>query len=247
MNHRSEAIAARFTLPTLIAALLVVPVIVGEEFGVGEPWKTVDVVANWAIWLVFAAEVVTMSAVTPGRWAWLRKHPFELAIVVLTPPLLPATLQSARAFRLLRLVRLVVSVKQIRGFFSVEGLRYASLVAVFGILGGGSAFAAIESDQHLNAWDGIYWAIGTVTTAGSDIVPKTIGGRIIAVGMMIIGIGYAAMLTAALAHAFLSRVVRTEAKAVESETIYAEDVVMARLDQIAAQLARLEQAIAPVG
>ena len=67
MYHRSEAIAARFNLPTLIAALLVVPVIVGEELGVGEPWRTVDAVANWAIWLVFAAEVVTMLAVTPSR------------------------------------------------------------------------------------------------------------------------------------------------------------------------------------
>ena len=245
MNPRSEAIAARFNLPTLIAALLVVPVIVGEELGVGEPWRTVDVVANWAIWLVFAAEVVTMLAVTPSRWAWLRQHPLELAIVVLTPPLLPASLQSARAFRLLRLFRLVVTAKRIKGFFSVEGLRYATIIATFGILGGGSAFAAVESAQNLNAWDGIYWAISTVTTVGyGDIVPKTDGGRVIAISMMVIGVGYAAMLTAALAQAFLSRLVRMEARAVETETVYAEDVVMARLDQIAAQLARLEQAIA---
>ena len=245
MNHRSEAMAARFSLPTLIAALLVVPVIVAEELGVSEPWRTVDVVANWAIWLIFAAEVLTMLAVTPRRWAWLWQHPFEVAIVVLTPPLLPASLQSARAFRLLRLFRLVVTAKRIKGFFSVEGLRYATIVAIFGILGGGSAFAAVESAQGLNAWDGIYWAISTVTTVGyGDIVPKTDGGRVIAITMMVIGVGYAAILTAALAQAFLSRLVRTEAQAVEAETVYSEDVVMARLDQIAAQLARLEQAIA---
>ena len=44
-----------------------------------------------------------MLAVVPDRGRWLRDHPLEVAIVVLTPPFLPASLQAARAFRLLRL------------------------------------------------------------------------------------------------------------------------------------------------
>jgi voltage-gated potassium channel len=232
----------QFEIPTLIAALLVIPVIAVEELTIGEPWRTVAVIANWAIWLVFLAEVVAMLRVVDKRWQWLRGHPLEVAIVVLTPPFLPATLQSARAFRLLRLFRLVVTVRYIKSFFSMAGLRYASVVAVFGIIGGGAAFAAVEASQKLSTWDGMWWAVSTVTTVGyGDIVPKTDAGRVIAIAVMIIGVGYVAMLTAALAQVFLTRLVGQEAKAVEKEAHYAEDVVVARLDALAAQLQRLEQ------
>ena len=48
-----------------------------------------------------------MVYVVPDRGRWLREHPLDLAIVVLTPPFLPASLQALRVFRLLRLLRLV--------------------------------------------------------------------------------------------------------------------------------------------
>jgi voltage-gated potassium channel len=90
----------------LLAALLVIPTIVIEQSDVGEPWDTVAVVLNWATWLAFLAEAVIMLAVVPDRSRWLRDHPLEVAIVVLTPPFLPASLQAARVFRLLRLLPL---------------------------------------------------------------------------------------------------------------------------------------------
>jgi voltage-gated potassium channel len=241
MSTASERMAKRFQIPTLLAALLVIPVVVIEELNVAEPWRTAGVIANWTIWLVFLAEVVAMLRVVDNQWQWIRRHPLEIAIVVLTPPFLPASLQSARAFRLLRLLRLVVTVRQLKSFFSMDGLRYASVVAIFGIVGGGAFFAAVESTQKLSTWDGVWWAVSTVTTVGyGDIVPKTDAGRLIAIAVMVIGVGYIAMLTAALAQVFLSGLVGKEAKAVEREAHYAEDVVVARLDALAAQLERLE-------
>jgi hypothetical protein len=43
-----------------------------------------------------------MLAIVPDRGRWLRKHPLEVAIVVLTPPVLSASLQALRVVRLLR-------------------------------------------------------------------------------------------------------------------------------------------------
>ena len=84
----------------LAAALLVIPVIAIEESHVSQAWKTAAEVTNWVIWTVFAAEVVAYLAVIPGRrLRWLRENPLEVAIVVLTPPFLPASLQALRAFR----------------------------------------------------------------------------------------------------------------------------------------------------
>jgi voltage-gated potassium channel len=59
-----------------------------------------------AIWLVFTAELVSMLMVVPNRWKYLRTHPLDVAIVVLTPPVAPAILQSIRLLRVLRVLRL---------------------------------------------------------------------------------------------------------------------------------------------
>jgi hypothetical protein len=62
VDERSERVARQFELPVLIAALLVIPVIVVEQSDWGDPWKTLGVIVNWLIWLVFLAEVVTLIA-----------------------------------------------------------------------------------------------------------------------------------------------------------------------------------------
>src|SRR6185312_4243641 len=98
--------AQRFDVPVLIAAGLVIPALVIEESDLSHSWKNVGLALNWAIWIAFAAELVAMLWVVPARGRWLRDHPLEVAIVVLTPPFLPASLQALRLFRLLRLLRL---------------------------------------------------------------------------------------------------------------------------------------------
>jgi len=51
--------------------------------------------------------------VTPRRWQWIIDHPLEPLIVLLTPPIMPASLQLARLLRLLRLLRLVQVVRKV--------------------------------------------------------------------------------------------------------------------------------------
>lgn len=71
------------------------------------------------------------------------------------------------------------------------------------VLGGGAAYASVEKAQNLSAWDGVWWAIVTVTTVGyGDTYPQTDAGRIIAIVVMLVGIGFVAILTAAGAERF---------------------------------------------
>jgi voltage-gated potassium channel len=234
VDDRSRKIAARLEVPMLVAAPLVVPALAIELSDVRQPWDTIAVVLNWGTWIAFAAELVVMLAVVPDRRRWLRDHPLGVAIVVLTPPFLPASLQAARVFRLLRLLPLLRVGVIARRLLSAEGVRDAAVLALLTVLGGGTAFAAVKKDQHLTAWDGVWWASTTVTTVGyGDVSPQTDVGRVLAMMVMVVGIGFVALLTAAAAERFVRRSGEPPAADERLERL------QARLDAIEGELRRI--------
>ncbi len=229
---RAEATERRLERPLLLAALLTIPAIAIEQSDLGEPWDTVATVLNWTIWTAFLLEAVLMLRVVDDRWRWVREHPLEVAIVILTPPFLPASMQAARVFRLLRLLRLLRLGMLARRLLSTEGVRDAAVLAAMTVLGGGAAFAAVEKSQNLSTWDGVWWAMTTVTTVGyGDVTPETDAGRVIAIVVMLVGIGFIAVLTAAAAERFL-RAQADERRELEG--------VEQRLDEVVARLERMD-------
>ncbi len=235
---RSERVAGWFRAPLLVAALLAIPVIVVQESDLGHFWETLAAVLDWVIWGTFAVELVVMLAVVPDRRRWLVDNPLDVLIVVLTPPFLPATMKVARALPVVRLVWLLVLARRVHGLFSVEGLRYAVLLVFTVVVGGGVVFAAVEPEQHLSTWDGLWWATETVTTvAYGDIYPETAAGRIVATVVMTTGVGFVALLTGAFAQRFL----RGGNQAPEHSPT--EDEMMRKLDEMAAQIADLHRAL----
>lgn len=222
----------------LVIALLVVPVVFIQESDPGEPLSTIAEVGDWLIWIAFAFETVVMLRVVPSRWAWIRSNPFSLPIVLLTGPFMPGSLAAARIVRVLRLVRLGRSFRLLRRYFSLEGLPFISVLTSFVVLAAGTAFAEVERGQDLAPWDGIWWAMSTITTVGyGDLAPETDEGRALAIALMVVGIGFVALLTAALAQSFVASHTDGEADA-------AEDAVERRLVEINERLARIERALA---
>ena len=232
VNERAQRMEKRLQWPMLVAALLVVPAIAIEQSEVSGALNTVAVVINWVTWLAFLTEAVLMLSVVDSRWTWIREHPLEVAIVLVTPPFLPASLQAARAFRLLRLLPLLRAGLLSRRLLTTEGLRDIAVLALLTVLGGGAAFAAVEPEQDLTTLDGVWWAMTTVTTVGyGDVFPTTSSGRGIAVVVMLVGIGFVAVLTAAAAERFM--------RGREAEEQRAE--LNDRLEEIVARLAALER------
>ena len=81
-----------------------------------------------------------------------------------------------------------------------------------------------------------------MTTVGyGDFYPETTVGRMIAMGVMLVGIGFVAILTAALAERFLSQEVRAEAGEVEEEVAEAEAELLDELLAISHRLRSVEQ------
>jgi voltage-gated potassium channel len=180
-----------------------------------------------------------MLAVVPDRWRWLREHPVEVVVVVLTPPFLPASLQSIRVLRLLRLLRLFPLLRFGRRLFSAEGLRYAALLTLLVVIGGGTAYAGLEDEP--TAWDGIWWAVTTMTTVGyGDQFPTTAEGRVLAMGVMLVGIGFLTMLIGAAAERFVARDVHEEVEEIERELAATDVHVLRELRAMRGQLDALE-------
>ncbi len=244
MDARSTRVAEILNTPMLIAAALTLPMVAISESHPGGGLEDVAHVLNWVTWSAFAIELVVMMVVVPNRRLWLRHHPLDPFLVFFTPPILPAGLQGLRVLRLLRLTRLLRLAQLSREVFSLQGLHYAMFLAFLTTIGGGALFVAFEKhSQHLNDWQGIYWAVTTMTTLGSDIYPTTTGGEIVSVAILIIGIGFVALLTGAFAQRFLSPEIAEIEEELESEQASAEEIALRELRGVQEQLQALEVAV----
>jgi voltage-gated potassium channel len=239
----AAAVDARLRVPLTIAAVLVIPDLILEEQPLRESWHRVAVIGNWAIWLAFFAEFMAILLLAKDWRAWMRQFPLALPMLVLTPPFAPAALQAMRAFRVLRLLRVVRGFQFLsKGLLSLEGVRYVAALAVFLVLGGGVALAQVETtaSKPVSDWDGIWWAIGFVTTNGESSNVHTDAGRTIAIVLMLTGIGVFAVLTAAVAQRFVASREEPQAAAEAERISEGERAIMSRLDELSARLRELQ-------
>ncbi len=94
----------------------------------------------------------------------------------------------------------------------------------------GLAMRLIDSTQFHTVGQGLWWAVQTVTTVGyGDHVPENAAGQILAAIVMLLGIGFVTVITAAITSAFVARA--READAAKRVPDYVREI-NARLDRI---------------
>ena len=70
----------------------------------------------------------------------------------------------------------------------------------------GLLMTAVDRDNYPSFGEGLWWAIQTTTTVGyGDNVPTTFAGRTIAAVVMMFGIGFLTVITAAITSTFVAR------------------------------------------
>lgn len=220
----------------ILAALATIPLVIAHERGARD--LLIDL-GLWAVWAVFVAEYVILLGFAPDRLGYVRQNWLNLAVIVVTFPLLPALFDVLRFLRLMRVVVVVVlvvvdGVRVLRQVFNRQGLVYMAIFSGFILVAGGGLMALIEPDTvHHDFWNGIWWAIVTSSTVGyGDIAPVTVGGRLVAIVLMLAGIGLTSALAASIAAHFISQ--ETQSMAEEHGTDLR--ALAARLDRIEALL-----------
>jgi voltage-gated potassium channel len=221
----------------LVATLALIPVLIIESDAKSEGWQRFAVVANWLIWAVFAIELAAILIVATRKRAALRAHWLDVAIVVLTVPLLTKALSWLRLARFIRLARLGAlatrALQAERRVTSGDSLRIAAILTVTAIVVAGAAENALSAGEFPSLWDGIWWAVVTVTTVGyADLYPVSVQGRLVGIVLMFTGIGFLSLLTAAVA----SRFVKQERGAEHAELIEALQRIEADVAELKSRL-----------
>jgi voltage-gated potassium channel len=222
--------------PVILGATsALIPVLIIERDVSSGPWATAAEIANWVIWAIFAAELLFILVVAPRKAAAVRAHWLDVAIVLVTIPFygtLLSSLRAVRLFRLLRLLRATVVVARAiqaeRKLASGSASRLAVLATVFLTVIAGAVQSTVNSGDFTTFWDGVWWAVQTVTTAGyGELEITTTSGRIIAIGVMLL-VGFLAVLTATIASHFVQADQHSETSEV-LETLHRIEADMADL------------------
>jgi voltage-gated potassium channel len=109
------------------------------------------------------------------------------------------------------------------------------------VVGGGVLIRVIDHSEYPNVWVGMWWSLQTVTTVGyGDVTPARAAGRLVGALVMLEGIAFLAIITAAITSTFVARAARERSAAEGIEEAELEERLNARFDSLGARFDRLE-------
>jgi voltage-gated potassium channel Kch len=121
----------------------------------------------------------------------------------------------------------------------------AVVIAVTSIvvtLGAGALMTVAEHERYPSIGSGLWWAIQTTTTVGyGDNVPENVPGRLVAAFVMLFGIGFLTVITAAITSTFVAR--SRSASSPEAPTSEQLRQFEQQLRQLDERLERIEAAV----
>lgn len=122
-----------------------------------------------------------------------------------------------------------------------NAIRLIVAATVVTTVAGGVLVRIFDHHDFHSLGDAMWWSLQTVTTVGyGDITPKNTIGRIIGSAVLLYSVAFLTILTASITTSFIER-----ARGRRRAGAPHEDPVLARLDEIAARLDRLERRLTP--
>ena len=159
------------------------------------------------------------------------------------------SLRWGRLFRVFRILRMILAVKSLRLFFAMlitknrTGGGVASVFTITFLVLSLASVGVLVAERApganiTTAEDAVWWSVTTVTTVGyGDRYPVTLGGRLIAAGLMFTGVGLFGTLSGVIASFFLG-----EKKKDDAPAAVTNEELLARLDALQRDVAALRSA-----
>ena len=182
----------------IISVVLVAQDIAGNISLSSEPYKSID----FAILIFFWIDYLIRMYAAQNKKHFIKNNIADLIAI------LPfnALFSAFRVFRVMRIIRITKFARLVRAlgfagklnaklkvFLNTNNFIYV-LYASFVLIFASSVLMTYVEGQSFG--DALWWSIVTCTTVGyGDISPSTVSGRIIAVVLMVFGIGLLGMLT----------------------------------------------------
>jgi voltage-gated potassium channel len=155
---------------------------------------------QWATWIIFALDLIMGLWKAPSKKRYIKTHPLEIVSVVL-PFLRPLRLLRVISFGALVIQKIAVG-KQIA--ITLKVFLFSILIAYIAAVQITITEREVATSNIKSFGDGLWWAVTTVTTVGyGDRFPTTSAGRVIAVGLMLVGISLMGVITASVAAWFV--------------------------------------------
>lgn len=207
-------------------------------------------IADLIICIAFAFDFTQRIRASESKSRFIKTNGFEIlamipAIALYALGTIPTIAVALRSLRLVRVVRVILLLARMRRVMFTSGrfVQRSNLLTLLGItvsiifIG---AFAALvldsgmENAQITSFSDAVWWSISTVTTVGyGDIVPNSIAGRIMGMGLMVVGIGVMA--------AFISQVSATLVESRMKRNSGEDDFKTAIISEIKSRLDNIDK------
>lgn len=105
---------------------------------------------------------------------------------------------------------------------------------------GGVMMRVFDHTEYHSIWLGMWWVLQTVTTVGyGDLTPEKSIGKILTSLVMLYGIAFLSITTAAITSVFVARAEQERMTGLDAAADAAQDSVDERFDRIDAQLSQL--------
>ncbi|MDO5337260.1 MAG: ion channel [Eubacteriales bacterium] len=201
------------------------------------PWQ---LALNRGIWLIFILDYVTRLIKAPYKERFFVHNIWDLAALLPFHGIFPCCPVKGidSLLRLLNLGRILAflcrPLKKAARFLNTNGFKYMIFITTLTILAGG---VMIHFAENMSFEDGIWWAFVTATTVGyGDISPHSFYGRIIAMVLMLVGIGLLGSITSTLTSYFMqspSKTVRDKTlEMIQEQLTHFDELTDSDIDEI---------------